>query len=132
MPVSGTIRYPTIHQYQIQGRDVSEYDEVRKNLIDMLEELDERLVKITDDVMHSDEPLDKDFEERAVQSENDEVLDYLGNAARAEIAKVKHAIELIDDGEYGVCECCGEPIDKERLKALPYTSLCIKCAQKIA
>jgi DnaK suppressor protein len=109
---------------------VKEYDEVRNSLIAMLEELDDRLIKITDDVKHSEEPLSKDFAEQAVQTENDEVLDYLGNVTRSEIEQVKQAITRIDEGDYGVCEMCGEPIKKERLKALPFTRLCIKCAEK--
>lgn len=107
---------------------MKEYEEIRGNLIEMLEELNDRLVKITDDVKHSDEPLAKDFEEQATQTENDQVLDYLGNAARKEIAQIKQAIARIDSGEYGFCQSCGEPISKERLRAVPYSNLCIKCA----
>lgn len=106
---------------------MKEYEEVRNSLIEMLEDLDDRLSKITHDVK---EPLDKDFEEQATQQENDEVLDGLGNAARTEIEMVKQAIARIDKGEYGVCQLCGKPISKERLKAIPYSSMCIKCASQ--
>ncbi|MGR9012252.1 MAG: TraR/DksA family transcriptional regulator [Gammaproteobacteria bacterium] len=106
---------------------MNEYEQVRHNLIDMLEDLDDRLAKITHDVK---EPLDKDFEEQATQTENDEVLDNLGNAARTEIEMVKQAITRIDKGEYGLCEVCGQPISKERLKIIPYSSMCVKCASQ--
>jgi RNA polymerase-binding protein DksA len=105
----------------------NEYEEVRHSLIDMLEELDDRLAKITQDVK---EPLDRDFEEQATQVENDEVLDSLGNAARTEIEMVKEAISRIDKGQYGLCQVCGEPISKERLKVIPYSTMCIKCASQ--
>ncbi|WP_026223624.1 TraR/DksA family transcriptional regulator [Methylosarcina fibrata] len=107
---------------------MKEYEEIRGNLIEMLEDLNDRLARITDDVKHADEPLAKDSEEKATQTENDEVLDYLGNATRTEIEKIKLAIARIDRGDYGICLSCGEPIAKERLKALPYSNLCIKCA----
>lgn len=106
---------------------MKEYEELRHDLIDMLEELDDRLAKITQDVK---EPLDKDFEEQATQLENEEVLDDLGNAARTEIALVKQAIARIDKGQYGLCQVCGEPISKERLKVIPYSTMCIKCASQ--
>ena len=106
---------------------MKEYEEVRHNLIDMLEDLDERLAKITRDVK---EPLDKDFEEQATQAENDEVLDGLGNAARTEIEMVKQALARLDKGQYGLCQICGLPISKERLKAIPYSCMCIKCASQ--
>jgi len=106
---------------------MKEYKEVRDSLIEMLEDLDDRLAKITHDVK---EPLDKDFEEQATQAENDEVLDNLGNAARTEMALVKQAIARIDKGQYGLCQVCGKPISEQRLKAVPYSSLCIKCASQ--
>ena len=109
---------------------MKEYEEVRSHLLEMLEELDERLTKITADVKHENVPLEKDFAEQATQSENDEVLDYLGNAARMERDRVMEAISRIDKGEYGICELCGEPIRKERLEAVPYSSMCVKCASQ--
>jgi RNA polymerase-binding transcription factor DksA len=118
---------PATKAEQYEGFVMKDYEEVRLNLIDMLEELDDRLAKITHDVK---EPLDKDFEEQAIQAENDEVLDDLGNAARSEIQLVKQALDRIDNGRYGLCVVCGQPISKERLKAIPYSSMCIKCASQ--
>jgi len=109
---------------------MKEYEEVRSNLITMLEELNLRLSRITNNVKHADVPLEKDFAEQATQNENDEVMDYLGNSARTEIEMIKQAITRIDNGQYGICQVCGEPISKERLEALPYSNLCIKCASK--
>lgn len=107
------------------------YDDVRHNLISMLEELDERLTKITSDVRHSDDVIEKDFEEMATQNENNEVQDFLGNSARVEIAAIKHAITRLDSGDYEMCQTCGEAINSERLKAVPFSVQCIKCASLI-
>ena len=109
---------------------MKEYEGVRQTLCAMLEELNLRLARITDNVRHSDVPLEKDFAEQATQNENDEVMDYLGNSAKTEIAMIKQAIARIDNGQYGMCQVCDEPISKERLEALPYSSMCIKCASK--
>lgn len=109
---------------------VNDYEEIRGNLLDMLEELNDRLGKITDDVKHVAEPPEKDSEEQAIQAENYEVLDFLGNRARSEIAQIKDAIARIDSGHYGICQSCGEPIAEARLKVLPYSDLCIKCASQ--
>jgi RNA polymerase-binding protein DksA len=109
---------------------MKEYEEVRQTLCVMLEELNLRLDRITNNVRHSDVPLEKDFAEMATQNENNEVMDYLGNSAKTEIAMIKQAIARIDNGQYGMCQVCDEPISKERLEALPYSSMCIKCASK--
>lgn len=43
------------------------------------------------------------------------------------VAKVKEAINRIEDGTYGECEVCGEPISEKRLEARPVTTFCIEC-----
>jgi len=43
------------------------------------------------------------------------------------INKIREAIERLDEGEYGVCESCGEDIGEARLRARPVTTLCIEC-----
>lgn len=108
---------------------MKDYEGIRSNLLDMLEDLDERLSKITEDVKHVDEPVSHDFAEQATEMENNEVLDSLGNITRGEMDKVKGAIARIDSGEYGVCVVCGEPIGQERLEILLFSDKCIKCAQ---
>jgi DnaK suppressor protein len=46
------------------------------------------------------------------------------------IVKIKKALEAIEDGTYGICEECEEPIGIERLKARPVTNYCIGCKTK--
>jgi DnaK suppressor protein len=43
------------------------------------------------------------------------------------ISKIRGALEKIDDGTFGICEVCGEPIDFKRLEARPVTNHCIDC-----
>ncbi len=46
-----------------------------------------------------------------------------------EINQIDNALEKIKTGEYGVCECCGGNINKHRLIAIPFVTLCIKCKE---
>lgn len=43
------------------------------------------------------------------------------------LAQIKDALQRFQEGTYGMCQRCGEEIDPARLRALPYTPLCIKC-----
>lgn len=43
------------------------------------------------------------------------------------LSKIEEAIQRIDDGEFGLCEDCGELIGIKRLEARPVTTLCIDC-----
>ena len=51
------------------------------------------------------------------------------NNVRDLLAKIDRALTRMDEGTYGVCSRCGKPIEKARLKALPYVDLCLKDAQ---
>ena len=53
----------------------------------------------------------------------------LSNNIRDLTEKIDHAMQLIEQGTYGLCERCGKPIEKARIKALPYATLCIKDKQ---
>ena len=44
-----------------------------------------------------------------------------------ELGQVERAIELIREGRYGSCQVCSNSIPISRLKALPYTHLCVDC-----
>jgi DnaK suppressor protein len=43
---------------------------------------------------------------------------------------IEEALARIDKGVYGVCRDCGEPIAEARLKAIPWTRVCITCKEK--
>ena len=45
------------------------------------------------------------------------------------MGKIDRALSRMEAGTYGICSRCGKPIEKARLKALPYADLCIKDAQ---
>ena len=42
---------------------------------------------------------------------------------------VDEALKRVGDGTYGICNLCGKPIPKKRLKALPYAEACIRCLE---
>ena len=46
------------------------------------------------------------------------------------LRKATNALERLEMGEYGICESCGVSIPVARLEVLPYTTLCVECAQR--
>ena len=48
----------------------------------------------------------------------------------AALEKIQASLERIEEGNYGECEECGAKIPKMRLNAIPYATLCVKCASK--
>lgn len=100
-------------------------DTIKQQLETRQAELLHRLERVKSDVTaeHS-----ADWSEQAQERQNDEVIQAIGNESREELKKVGIALERIAANEYNICSKCGEDIALERLKAVPYTSLCINCA----
>ena len=48
-----------------------------------------------------------------------------------ELKEIDEALAKIENGTYGICEMCGEPIRKLRLKVKPYAKYCIACREII-
>jgi DnaK suppressor protein len=51
----------------------------------------------------------------------------LSGYARRTLEAVNNALARMDDGAYGICEQCGIAIERDRLEALPYATLCMEC-----
>jgi DnaK suppressor protein len=54
----------------------------------------------------------------------------LASNERQALYELTDALKKIEDGTYGVCEECKSLIAKNRLKAVPYARLCLKCQEK--
>jgi DnaK suppressor protein len=46
------------------------------------------------------------------------------------LRKVDHALRMVKDGTYGKCEECDETINPDRLEALPWATMCVKCQER--
>jgi DnaK suppressor protein len=68
-----------------------------------------------------------DFKDVAAEDWRLLVSDAARGHAVLELARISGALRRLDNGTYGVCEDCGEPIDERRLLALPPTALCADC-----
>ena len=101
-------------------------DEVRKSLLAKRAELAQRVgaTQATE-------------RQEVAEGENDnaqlwevsDIRDDLDSQAATELDQVNQALARLDAGEYGLCTECDEPIAEARLKALPYATLCIQCAE---
>lgn len=87
-------------------------------------ELQHRLERIETDL---DRPGNPDDDDRAIERNNDEVLEELGGAGQKELEAIEAALDRVTAGTFGVCAKCGEPIADERLKAVPHAALCADC-----
>jgi len=94
--------------------------QIEKNILETNSELEElKNVEINDDgdyaSLCTDNLIDNAINEKQVQ----------------ELKEIEEALEKIENGTYGTCEMCGEPIRKLRLKVKPYAKYCIVCREII-
>ena len=101
------------------------HDTLRAELVEKKLEFEARLERITANLQRG---FNADSKEMAKELEDSEVVDALGNEAREEIAKISAALIRLENGRYGICSECAEPIDENRMKAYPYADECIECA----
>jgi DnaK suppressor protein len=104
---------------------------LRSRLESMKKNLSEELEQLKSTVRPADErregsPFGK-REEEATESFELEKRLTLEKRIREQLAEVEHALQKFEDGTYGSCDNCGQPIDPARLEALPQASLCLNC-----
>ena len=66
-------------------------------------------------------------EEEATETLELEKRLVLEKRLKEQLAEVEHALHKFEEGTYGLCEGCGQPIDPARLEALPQAKLCMSC-----
>ena len=85
--------------------------------------------------------LEEEIEESVGTSDNhladaatatlDREIDYtLGENSEQVLAEIDDALQRIEDGTFGTCRTCGQPIAPERLEAMPWATQCIDCKRK--
>ena len=55
----------------------------------------------------------------------------IGERLRQRLFLIEEALDAIENGEYGICAECGEPINEKRLLLMPFTLLCVRCQSEI-
>jgi DnaK suppressor protein len=117
----------------------------RRKIEGLRRQLEDRRSEIQDDVSFMAEEM------RSIGVEQDDENGSLGNhiaedgasVAEAErivtvtedlqdiLAQVDAALERMNEGTYGICQRCGNPVGEERLEAFPYVAFCIECQSRI-
>jgi DnaK suppressor protein len=88
----------------------------------LLDEAEKTVSEMNADTTNFPDPTD-----RATQ-ESDRTFELrIRDRERKLLAKIREALERIENGSFGTCEMCGEEIGEARLKVRPVTTLCIDC-----
>lgn len=78
----------------------------------------------------ADDASPEDMAEKAANSYTKEFLFHQSDSERTHLQLVQAALERLREGGYGLCQDCGEPIDRKRLDAVPWAPYCRSCQEK--
>ena len=117
-----------------KARSAAETEKIRVALVERRDELqaeyDQTLSEITE--LQRDRLADSAGDDQADTGtktlEREQEIS-LANGILERITQVERALERLDEGSYGWCEKCGNPIPVERLAAFPSATLCVTCKQ---
>ena len=109
---------------------------MRKRLEEKQAELQQHIATLTgspaqpeDSIQASDGVVE--LEEEAVDLEETDIEQAILDNENALLVEVQQALARIDNGTYGICSNCGQPIPEKRLEAIPWATLCVTCESKL-
>ena len=110
------------------------FEQLRTRLESEQKHLLEELAQIKANVRPTEErregsPFGK-REEEATESFEFERRLALEKRLTDQLAEIEHALQKFEEGTYGLCDSCEQPIAPDRLEALPQASLCVDCKTK--
>jgi RNA polymerase-binding protein DksA len=99
----------------------------RNRLSEELEAIEEHLPEVEQVSVDASGGYDEDLADIASDTFEREKGIAIENSVQDLLQQVEEALGRIDEGTFGICEMCGQPIHPDRLRALPYARLCINC-----
>ncbi len=107
----------------MDDKQLTEFKELLTQQLDsLLQDAGKTVSEMTEEKTNFPDPTDR----ASLESDRNFEL-RIRDRERKLINKIREALERIDDGTFGLCESCEEPISPERLRARPVTTLCIDC-----
>lgn len=109
----------------------------KKVLMDIKEKISSEIKKMASDASTSQKDTSSDsghalhMADVATDMYDREFSLSLASNDRELLHKVNFALQRIDEGSFGLCNECKNPISVARLKAIPYVQTCLKCQEKL-
>jgi RNA polymerase-binding protein DksA len=114
---------PDLDVDHFRGLLVAQREQISRALVAIHADASTSLEDATGELNSSS--LDDHLGDLATQTHDREVEYGLEENGDEVVSEIDAALKRIDDGTYGVCASCGQPIGQERLEARPWATLCI-------
>lgn len=102
-------------------------EEIKAMLLQEKENLIQEILKSQEQIIEHEIG---DEIDNSVEEQERKLAMLLQDRERDKLEKIEEAIKRIEEGDYGECEECGEPISEKRLMIVPFARMCINCQQE--
>lgn len=104
-----------------------EFAGIHKELLKRKVELEQEMQALNNQKFSDDQV--QDVGDQALTSTMDSLTSSIQNTKIEEYKRILRALEMIDQGTYGICVDCGNPISEKRLKSFPNATRCLLCQE---
>jgi DnaK suppressor protein len=106
-----------------------ELERYRRLLDEKKSSLSQEIAKTRSAEEETTEESTQDIADKAVSSYTREFLYSLTDGERGTLLQIDEALARIDEGSYGFCTNCGQPMAEKRLTAVPWAPYCVDCQE---
>ena len=106
-----------------------ELEKYRRLLDDKKASLSQEIAKTRSAEEETTEESTQDIADKAVSSYTREFLYSLTDGERGTLLQIDEALVRVDEGSYGFCTNCGQPMAEKRLTAVPWAPYCVDCQE---
>ena len=106
-----------------------ELEKYRRLLDDKKASLSQEIAKTRSAEEETTEESTQDIADKAVSSYTREFLYSLTDGERGTLLQIDEALARVDEGSYGFCNNCGQPMAEKRLTAVPWAPYCVDCQE---
>jgi DnaK suppressor protein len=106
-----------------------ESEKYRRALVEKKDAISREMLKNKDAGEENAEENTQDIADKASSSYTKEFLFSLSDGERLLLQLIDQALVRIEEGTYGLCTHCGNPLPEKRLDAVPWTPYCVDCME---
>jgi len=108
-------------------KQAAHFGAIKKQLMDRKQDLEQELKQLLQEKFSDDQV--QDVGDQALSSTMESLNTSLQHAKLEEYRRVEMALQMLEDGSYGICVDCGQPISEKRLKSFPNATRCLACQE---
>ena len=103
----------------------------RERLLTLQRQVEQRVFRLETEIYNTEADRHIEHMDHAQEEAISDEIIALDERSRQQMQEIQAALARIEEGTYGECTRCGEPINPKRLEIMPTTHFCIRCQEQL-